>query len=91
MTKPSAVKKVNVSTPASKKRSFKSKWFTKEAAKRGIPDKELCEAVKEAQQGQADNLGGGVWKKRLNDNLDRSIVLAKGGRYWIFVYLFQKK
>lgn len=42
------------------------------------------------QAGQTDNLGGGVWKKRLNDNLDRSIVLAKGGRYWIFVYLFQK-
>ncbi len=42
-------------------------------------------------QGRADNLGGGVFKKRLNDNQHRSIVLAKGGRYWIFTYLFAKK
>jgi hypothetical protein len=26
----------------------------------------------------------------VNDNRDRSIILAKGGRHWIFVYLFQK-
>lgn len=41
--------------------------------------------------GQADDLGGGVFKKRLNKNMHRSIVLAKGGRYWIFEYLFAKK
>lgn len=34
---------------------------------------------------------GGVFKKRLNDNQHRSIVLAKGGRYWVFAYLFAKK
>ena len=42
-------------------------------------------------QGQADDLGGGVFKKRLNKNMHRSIVLAKGGRHWIFAYLFAKK
>lgn len=41
--------------------------------------------------GRADDLGGGVFKKRLNDNLHRSIILAKGGRYWIYEYLFAKK
>ena len=40
---------------------------------------------------QAEDLGGGVFKKRLNKNRHRSIVLAKGGRYWIFEYLFAKK
>lgn len=42
-------------------------------------------------QGQAEDLGGGVFKKRLNKNMHRSIVLAKGGRHWIFAYLFAKK
>lgn len=41
--------------------------------------------------GHADDLGGGVFKKRLNDNMDRSIVLAKGGRIWVYEYLFAKK
>lgn len=41
--------------------------------------------------GQADDLGGGVFKKRLNKNMYRSIILAKGDRYWIYVYLFAKK
>ncbi len=30
-------------------------------------------------------------QKRLNDNMHRSIVLAKGGRHWVFAYLFAKK
>lgn len=41
--------------------------------------------------GQADDLGGGVFKKRLNMNMHRSIVLAKGGRYLVYTYLFAKK
>ena len=41
--------------------------------------------------GQADDLGGGVFKKRLDDNLHRSIILAKGGQYWVYEYLFAKK
>ena len=41
--------------------------------------------------GQADDLGGGVFKKRLNDNLHRSLILAKGGRFWVYAFLFAKK
>jgi len=29
--------------------------------------------------------------KRLNKNMHRSIILAKGRRYWIYEYLFAKK
>jgi hypothetical protein len=32
-----------------------------------------------------------VFKERLNDNMHRSIVLAKDGEYWVFAYLFAKK
>ena len=42
-------------------------------------------------KGQADDLGGGVFKKRLSKNMHRSIVLAKGRRYWVYAYLFAKK
>lgn len=42
-------------------------------------------------RGQADDLGGGVFKKRLNDNLHRSIVLAKAGSLLVFVFLYAKK
>jgi hypothetical protein len=27
----------------------------------------------------------------LNDNLHRSIILAKAGQYWIYAYLYAKK
>ena len=42
-------------------------------------------------RGQADDLGGGVFKKRLNDNRHRSIILAKGGGFWVYEYLFAKQ
>lgn len=41
--------------------------------------------------GQCDDLGGGVFKKRLSKNLYRSIVLARGGQYWVYAYVFAKK
>ena len=72
-------------------RTFKTAWFGKAAKKARIDDTELCEAIKQVIKGQADDLGGGVFKKRLNDNMHRSIILAKGGRYWIYQYLFAKK
>lgn len=71
-------------------RAFKTKWFAKAAAKRGITDAELCRAIDAVIAGQAEDLGGGVFKKRLNKNMDRSIVLTKGRRNWIYVFLFQK-
>lgn len=47
--------------------------------------------MQQVMEGKAVALGGGVWKKKLNDNMDRSIIVAKGGENWIFVYLFMKK
>ena len=41
--------------------------------------------------GQVDDLGGGVFKKCLGKNLYRSIIVAKGGRYWVYTYLFAKQ
>lgn len=72
-------------------RTFKTAWFSKAAKKARISDKALCEAIEQIARGQADDLGGGVFKKRLNDNMHRSIVLAKAGEYWVFAYLFAKK
>jgi hypothetical protein len=72
-------------------RLFKTKGFAIQASKAWITDDELREAFAEMLDGQADNLGGGVWKKRLKENRYRSIVLAKGGRYWIYQVLFAKK
>jgi hypothetical protein len=72
-------------------RVFKTAWFSKSALKALIPDRELCHAIRQVMLGQADDLGGGVYKKRLDKNRSRSIILAKGGRYWVYEYLFAKK
>lgn len=72
-------------------RVFKTAWFAKAAGKRGITDPALCKAMHEVMEGKADFLGSGVWKKRVNDNMDRIIVAAKGGKNWFFVFLFMKK
>lgn len=72
-------------------RVFKTAWFSKAARKARISDAELCEAITEVMKGQCDDLGGGVFKKRLNKNMHRSIILAKSGRLWVYEYLFAKK
>lgn len=72
-------------------RVFKSAWFAKASRKAGISDEALCAAAREAMLGQADDLGGGVYKKRLNRNRHRGIILAKAGRHWFFEFLFAKK
>lgn len=41
--------------------------------------------------GHVGSGGRGVFKKRLKDNQQRSIILAKGGRYWVYAFLFAKK
>lgn len=76
------------STPA---RVFKTAWFAKAARKARITDSELCVAIAQVMQGQADDLGGGVFKKRLNKNQHRAIIVAKAGRHWVYEYLFAKK
>ncbi|HLJ26036.1 MAG TPA: type II toxin-antitoxin system RelE/ParE family toxin [Candidatus Angelobacter sp.] len=72
-------------------RVFKTAWFSQAAKKAHIADDELCAAIRQVMLGQADDLGGGVFKKRLRKNLYRSIILAKGGQYWVCEYLFAKK
>lgn len=72
-------------------RVFKTAWFAKAARKARVKDDELCEAICEVINGQCDDLGGGVYKKRLNKNMHRSIVLSKGGLHWIYEYIFAKK
>ena len=71
-------------------RVFKTAWFSKEANKAFIKDSELCKAIRQVMLGQADNLGGGVFKKRLERNRYRSIILAKGQKNWFYTYLFAK-
>lgn len=56
-----------------------------------MDDEELCTAIRQVMLGQADDLGGGVYKKRLGKNLYRSIVLARGNSGWLFTYLFAKQ
>jgi hypothetical protein len=72
-------------------RVFKTAWFSKAAMKARISDAELCAAIRQVELGQADDLGGGVFKKRLDKNRHRSIILAKAGKFWVFAFLFAKK
>lgn len=72
-------------------RYFKTAWFAKAAKKARIADRELHKAIVQVTQGQADDLGGGVFKKRLKDNRHRAIILAKAGEFWVFTYLFAKQ
>jgi hypothetical protein len=72
-------------------RAFKSAWFAKAARKAKISDALLCKAIAQVIAGQADDLGGGVYKKRLSNNQYRSIILARGGDFWIYEFLFAKQ
>lgn len=76
---------------AGSERIFKTAWFAKASKKARITDDELCSAVRQVLLGQADDLGGGVFKKRLGKNLYRSLILARGRQYWVYAYLFAKK
>lgn len=72
-------------------RALKTKSFARESRKEGISDQELCEALAELSKGQGDNLGGNVWKKRLNKNRHRAIAIESPERFWVLVYLFAKQ
>ncbi|MHA6823757.1 type II toxin-antitoxin system RelE/ParE family toxin [Ralstonia pseudosolanacearum] len=76
--------------PLSAQRVFKTKWFNKAAKAAGISDAELHNAARQLMQGLGDDLGGNVWKKRLDQNRKRGIVLNRAGRCWFFVFLFAK-
>lgn len=82
----------NVASHAEKSvRTFKTAWFAKAARKAHILDEELCSAVRQVMLGQADDLGGGVFKKRLRKNQYRSIIVARAGQFWVYAYLFAKQ
>lgn len=72
-------------------RIFKTKWFNKEAKSHAIHDEELIRAASAALEGKAADLGGGVYKKRLNHNRDRAVILAKGGEHWFYAFLYAKQ
>lgn len=72
-------------------RIFKTKWFAKTAESHGIKDRELSLAINAVIEGRADDLGGGVYKKRLSKNRDRAIILAKGGAHWFYTFLYAKQ
>jgi hypothetical protein len=73
-----------------KQRIFKTSWFSKRSKKALITDKALCDAIEQVKLNQADDLGGGVFKKRLKDNMYRSIILAKCNDFWVYEYIFAK-
>jgi hypothetical protein len=77
--------------PSNLGRVFRTPWFSRAARKAGIGDRELCEAIAQVMRGQAVDLGGGVFKKRLNKNRNRSIIVANAEQHWVYEYLFAKK
>lgn len=71
-------------------RAFKTRFFGKQARKASIDDAELCRVARDLANGKGTDLGGGVYKKRLEGNRYRSIILAKSDAYWVFEFLFAK-
>jgi hypothetical protein len=69
---------------------YLSAWFVKYAKKSHITSAMLCEAVVELSQGLADDLGGGVYKKRLKNNEHRAIILIVCRGNVIFEFGFAK-
>jgi len=77
---------------------FQKQVVLKFAREEGIQDKELCEAVSEAERGLIDaDYGGGVIKQRIarpNEGKSggfRSIILYRQGEKAFFVFGFLKK
>ena len=78
-------------------RIFKNRYMNRYAAKQGITDADLREAVQRADNGLIDaDLGSGVIKQRIarqgqgKSSGYRSIILFKQGDRAFFVYCFAK-
>ena len=78
-------------------RTFKTRAFSRFAAREGIDDAALCEAVGRARSGSVDaDLGGGVIKQRIarkgggRSGGFRTIVLFRREELAFFVYGFAK-
>jgi hypothetical protein len=69
---------------ARKPRAFKTAWFAKHAKSARTRDVILCAELRAVQAGQCDDLGGGVFKRRLANNDYRSIILAKNSGQCIY-------
>ena len=76
---------------------FTNKWFAKFAKEEEILDKELCDAVRDAERGFIDaDYGGGVIKQRIarpNEGKSggfRSIILYRREHKVFFVFGFPK-
>ena len=77
--------------------TFKTKAFARFAAREGLEDAALCEAMRRAREGLIDaDLGGGVIKQRIaregggRSGGFRTIVLFRRGALAFFVYGFAK-
>ena len=77
--------------------TFKTKAFARFAAREGLEDTALCEAMRRAREGLIDaDLGGGVIKQRIaregggRSGGFRTIVLFRRGTLAFFVYGFAK-
>lgn len=78
-------------------RIYKTKWFRKWAAKEGISDTDLRQAISEIENGLVEaNLGGSVYKKRIAVNgrgkrgSFRTILAYKYNEVAFFVFGFAK-
>lgn len=77
-------------------RIFKTKWFHRWAAKEGLSEAVLREAVVELEQGLGDALGGYVYKKRValpgrgKRGGARTLVAYRSGHAVFFMYGFPK-
>jgi hypothetical protein len=72
-------------------RIFKTAWFAKATKKSRVTDAELRGAIQEVLRGQADDLGGGVYKKRLSKNASRAIIILRHKHFCVYEYIFAKK
>lgn len=78
-------------------RIYKSRWFRRFAAKEGIADTVLLQAIVRAEKGQIDaSLGGEVIKQRISRPRQgkskgyRTIIFFRRGAQAFFVYGFAK-
>jgi hypothetical protein len=80
-----------------KKRSFKTKTFSRWMKKTGLKDANLLQAINEMEDGLIDaDLGGYVYKKRValrgtgKRSGARTLVASNCLKRWIFMYGFSK-
>jgi len=78
-------------------RVFRTRSFNRSTRKSTLSDSALCRAVSEMRHGLIDaDLGGGLIKKRValqgrgKRGSARTIVATQLGRYWFFLFCYEK-